>query len=229
MTSVASMSRSSVSHHGVRAGVSSFGLMSNSSRVGGNSTRRGRGGMSRSSHHSTGRLSRPEQHQRLREAERQAHHAGPPERHAVRPAVGDGGVVALADARMQRQQQLVRRAVGAVDGEAPAELGGLGADFVAVAREPRLVVGAPVLGAAGGDLAGAFRLDELDAAGIGEGLFRRIDDLDQMALRAVAGKLRQRSRGSPRSGSTGRTARRSPTARPAQSRSAGSRARSDRG
>ena len=53
------------------------------------------------------------------------------------------------------------------------------------------VVGAPVLGAAGGDLAGALRLDELDAAGIGEGLFRRIDDLHDMALRAVAGKLRQ--------------------------------------
>ena len=59
MTSVASTSRSRVSHHGVRAGVSSFGLMSNNSRVGGNSMRRGRGGMSRRSHHSTGRLSRP--------------------------------------------------------------------------------------------------------------------------------------------------------------------------
>ena len=59
MTSVASRSRNSVSHHGVRDGVSSFGLMSNSSRVGGNSTRSGRGGMSRNSHHRTGRLSRP--------------------------------------------------------------------------------------------------------------------------------------------------------------------------
>ena len=59
MTSVASVSRSNVSHHGVRAGVSSFGLMSNNSRVGGNSIRRGRGGMSRRIHHNTGRLSRP--------------------------------------------------------------------------------------------------------------------------------------------------------------------------
>ena len=59
ITSVARVRRSSVSHHGVREGVSSFGLMSNSSRVGGNSMRVGLGGISRSSHHSTGRLSRP--------------------------------------------------------------------------------------------------------------------------------------------------------------------------
>ena len=56
MTSAASVKRKSVSHHGVRRGVSSLGLMSNSSRVGGKAMRRGCGGMSRSSHHSTGRL-----------------------------------------------------------------------------------------------------------------------------------------------------------------------------
>jgi hypothetical protein len=33
--------------------------MSNNSRVGGNSTRRGRGGITRNSHHNTGRLNRP--------------------------------------------------------------------------------------------------------------------------------------------------------------------------
>ena len=44
MTSAAAASRSTVSHHGVREGVSSFGAMSNNSRVGGNSMRRGRGG-----------------------------------------------------------------------------------------------------------------------------------------------------------------------------------------
>ena len=59
ITRAASVRRSKVSHHGVRAGVSSRGAMSNSSRVGGNETRRGRGGISRSSHHSAGRLSRP--------------------------------------------------------------------------------------------------------------------------------------------------------------------------
>ena len=59
ISSAASDRRSSVSHHGVRDGVSSFGAISNSSRAGGNSIRRGRGGISRSSHHSTGRLSRP--------------------------------------------------------------------------------------------------------------------------------------------------------------------------
>ena len=59
MISVAASRRSAVSHHGVRDGVSSFGAMSNNSRVGGNSMRRGRGGITRNSHHSRGRLSSP--------------------------------------------------------------------------------------------------------------------------------------------------------------------------
>src|SRR5437899_10794027 len=59
VTSAAAVSRSKVSHHGVREGVSSFGAMSNNSLVGGNSMRRGRGGITRSSHHSTGRLNNP--------------------------------------------------------------------------------------------------------------------------------------------------------------------------
>ena len=59
MTSAASASRNSVSHHGVRAGVSSRGAISSKSRVGGKSSRRGRGGISRNSHHSTGSVSSP--------------------------------------------------------------------------------------------------------------------------------------------------------------------------
>ncbi len=58
-TSAASARRSSTSHHGVRDGVSSFGAISNSSRVGGNSIVRGRGGTSRSSHHKMGRPKSP--------------------------------------------------------------------------------------------------------------------------------------------------------------------------
>ena len=56
---MAASSRKAVSHHGVREGVSSLGAISNKRRVGGNSTRRGRGGITRSSHHNTGRLRRP--------------------------------------------------------------------------------------------------------------------------------------------------------------------------
>ena len=59
MTSAAASRRNAVNHHGVRDGVSSRGVMSNSRRVGGNSIRRGRGGITRNSHHSTGRLMRP--------------------------------------------------------------------------------------------------------------------------------------------------------------------------
>src|ERR1700744_1915304 len=59
MISAAAANRSAVNHQGVREGVSSFGAISNNSRVGGNSMRRGRGGITLSSHHSTGRLKRP--------------------------------------------------------------------------------------------------------------------------------------------------------------------------
>ena len=59
ISSAASVRRSSVSHHGVRAGVSSFGRMSSSSFSEPSFCTRGRGGMRRNSHHSTGRLSSP--------------------------------------------------------------------------------------------------------------------------------------------------------------------------
>ena len=59
MISAAASRRSSVSHHGERDGVSSLGAISNSSRVGGKAMRCGRGGITRSIHHSTGRLTRP--------------------------------------------------------------------------------------------------------------------------------------------------------------------------
>ena len=136
------------------------------------------------------------------------------------------GGVAFADPRVQRQQQFVGG-----DGRCDAMVK-LQPSLSVAARisarwrcEPRLVVGAPVLGAAGGDLAAAFGLDELDAAGIGEGFLGRIDDLDQMALRAGGGKLGRWSRGSPRSGSTGRRSARSRRAAPARSPAAGSAAR----
>src|SRR5262249_8219143 len=97
-----------------------------------------------------------------------------------------------AQTRMQREQQFGRRVVGAMNGEAPAELVGLGTDFRAVTRHAGLVFALPSLGAAGGDRARAFRLDELNAAGIGKGLFRRIDDLHGMAMGAGGGELRER-------------------------------------
>ena len=136
ITSAVRPSRNAVSHQGVRAGVSSFGTMSNRSRAGGKLSLRGRGGMSRSSHHSTGRLSRPSSTSGC------AKPMGRPpimprflllrgaDRHAVT------GVVAFTHARMQRQHELARRAVGAMDEEAPAEMVGFGADLGAMALEP---------------------------------------------------------------------------------------------
>ena len=54
MISAASTVRSRISHHGVRAGVSSRGVSPSSSRIAGNATRRGAGGVTRSSHQITG-------------------------------------------------------------------------------------------------------------------------------------------------------------------------------
>ncbi len=90
---------------------------------------------------------------------------------------------------MQRKQQLGRGPVGAVDREAPAEPIGLGPDLGPVARNTRVVLGLPGFGAAGGDGTAAFRLDELDAAGLGKGLLSRIDDLHSVTMRAGGGEL----------------------------------------
>src|SRR5581483_8915763 len=81
------------------------------------------------------------------------------------------------------------RPVGAVDGEAPAQPVGFGADFVAVARDTLFVIAAPGFRAARGNGAVASRLHEFDAAGIGKGFLRRIDDLDDVAAGAAGGKL----------------------------------------
>ena len=219
MTSAASVSRSSVSHHGVRRGVSSLGMMSNSSRVGGKSMRRGCGGMSRSSHHSTGRLSSPSSTSGCAKRERQA------QDHACLPAMArrrSGG-------RRRRRpgggapMRACSASSSSVAGRSVRWMAKLQPSLSVSARisarwraTRALVVGLPGLGAAGRDRAAAFRLDELDAAGIREGLLGRIDDLHDVAVRAGRGELRERLahlrdrapevRRSPRS-------RRAPTAR----------------
>src|SRR4029079_20952 len=76
--------------------------------------------------------------------------------------------------------------------KALAELVGLGSDLAAVTRDPRVVLRLPGFGAAGRDGAGAFRLDELDAAGIGKCLLAGIDDLHGVTMRAGGGELRKR-------------------------------------
>jgi len=76
-----------------------------------------------------------------------------------------------------------------MDRETPPALVGLAPDRGAVTCDDALIVGAPCLGTAGCHAAGAFRLDELDAAGIRETFFCRIDDLNHMAMSARGGEL----------------------------------------
>ena len=72
---------------------------------------------------------------------------------------------------MQRQQQFSGRAVGAMDGKAPAELVGFRADGGAMQRDARDIFILPRLGAAGGDAQdiadeifhGARRADAIEA------------------------------------------------------------------
>src|SRR6185437_16664859 len=94
-----------------------------------------------------------------------------------------------AHARMQNQQQFAGRSVGTMDGETPTLPVGFGANLRAMVRHYTLVVVAPCLGAPGGDAAGAFRLDEFDAARIREAFFGRIDDLHHVAMRAGGREL----------------------------------------
>ena len=70
-----------------------------------------------------------------------------------RLAIAAERVCTCAHARVNRKQQFARPPVGAVNGEAPAEPVGLGADGGAVAGDQALIVVAPGLGAAGGDAA----------------------------------------------------------------------------
>ena len=163
-----------------------------------------------------------QQNERLREAERQAHHAGLP---SCMPRGRRLLIAASLPSPMravQRQQELVGRAVGAVDGEAPAEPPGLGASSVAVPLQPRLVVGAPVLGAAGGDHLAGLRARRIRC---GRNRGRSPPPGRRSGQGGPASRWRKAgsgSRGFPRSGSTGRTARRSPKAKPARSLPAGS-------
>src|SRR4029450_12043817 len=85
---------------------------------------------------------------------------------------------------MQEQQQLGGGTAGGVGREQPVELVGLAADLVAMKGYARDIVAGPALGAARGDDAEAFGLDEFDPAGIGKGFFGGIDDLDQRTMGA---------------------------------------------
>ncbi len=81
MIKAASSMRKAVSHHGLCAGVSSVVLRSLRSRVGGNTTSCGLGGVSRNSHQMAGKRGKSRQHPRLKEADRADGH------HGCRPAV----------------------------------------------------------------------------------------------------------------------------------------------
>src|SRR4051812_5063191 len=98
------------------------------------------------------------------------------------PLIDPGAARPDTHSRMQVEQQLARRPVGAMDDEAPAQAIRLGADFGAVALDALLVLLAPGFGAADRDRVAVLGIDELDAPGERERLFRRIDDLDHVAL-----------------------------------------------
>ncbi len=129
-----------------------------------------------------------DQEQRFGEGERQSHHAAGPTLIVV---VRVPDLLTCMPA-CRNSIELGGGAVGRMGREQPVESAGLGADLVAVQREPRGVVLRPALGAARRDHAEALGLDELDAAGIRERLFGGIDHLHHRAMRAGAGQARER-------------------------------------
>ena len=85
---------------------------------------------------------------------------------------------------MQRQQRLDRRPVGTVDQERPAEAPGRLIDQRAVLGEAAPIGGADRLSLADDMAEAGFGVLEFGAAGIGEGLFDRVEDLHEMSAGA---------------------------------------------
>ena len=141
-----------------------------------------------------------EKHRRIGEGEGQAAHAARPPMWpaAEGPAVGEAGV--------ERQQRLRCRPVGAVDEERPVEPAAEQGEPFAQRRQAVVVFLAILLGASDDMADPGFGIAELGAAGEGEGLFDRIEDLDEMRPGARAHdpvenrlRCRQSGRGSRRS------------------------------
>ena len=103
-------------------------------RVGGNSMRRGRGGMVRSSHQITGSASRPASSHGTEEGDGAERHGAPPAAARLRlPAVVAGHALQPHD---ERQQRLGRRPVGVMHQERPADAARRLLDLGAVRGEP---------------------------------------------------------------------------------------------
>src|SRR6185312_14747674 len=118
---------------------------------------------------------------------RRAGSTGSRSRLRLRPRVamrGHGLPRMHAHARMERQQEIGRRPVGAMDGEGPGAQVGFGADRVTVARDQPLVVAAPAFRAARGAAARTVRLDECGTALIREAFSGGIADLPEVAVPA---------------------------------------------
>src|SRR5262245_29135997 len=77
-----------------------------------------------------------------------------------------------------------------MDREAPSAQIALRADRCAMTLDDRLVIGAPGLGTARGHAACTFGLNELNPPRVGKAFLRRIDNLDNVAMRTGCGKLR---------------------------------------
>ena len=126
MISAAAIRRSSSSHSGVRAGVSSLSFSPSSSRSGGNTTRLGAGGVTRSSHQIAGSTMSAEQDPRRAEAQsaramrpsaQRAAHLGIERdqrglRRACRCGARDSSSRAAARARDRLAMRLEARAIG---------------------------------------------------------------------------------------------------------------------
>ena len=88
---------------------------------------------------------------------------------------------------MGRGQRFRGQPVGAVGQKAPAHAADALRQCLAAGKPGPAVIGGHGFSASGHQLLAGLGIAELGAAGIGKGLFRRIGNLDDMAMDAAAG------------------------------------------
>src|SRR5689334_19502723 len=174
MTLAAATSRSSSSHQGVCAGVSSSPVNPKSRRSGGNTTRRGKGGVTRKSHQIAGST---------RSAARiQGAPKLNPERTSIISSVPiPKFALRAAHVGIERGQRRLRRTVGAMRDATPAQAPRQRAQRLGMRLEARAIGAGDGLGAAYDFALLGQRVFEARSSGEGKVLFGGIDDMNENA------------------------------------------------
>src|SRR6185312_11033316 len=177
ITSAAISNRNSSSHSGVRAGVSSVAESPSNNRNGGNTTRRGTGGVTRNSQKITGKAASAARTSGAPKLILPSQFiVSPRHEHRARPAQ-------RCIKRDQRQFGPVIGAMGEIEkAQAPRQIG----NAVRMRLEPRAIFPAHAFRAPEDFLQAAVHRLESRAAREWKILLRRVDDMNEMGMQSVA-------------------------------------------